>query len=37
VAPGLEHIAGLPGLSAVFHSGTVTVYHLSLAQLTPNN
>jgi hypothetical protein len=37
VAPGLERIAGLPGLSAVFHSGTVTVYHLSLAQLTPNN
>ena len=30
LAPGLKDLDGLPGLTAAFRSGTVTVYHLTL-------
>jgi hypothetical protein len=32
LAPGLKDLAGLPGLTTAFHSGTVTVYHLDLGK-----
>lgn len=37
LAPGLQHLAGLPGLQQVFSAGTVTVYRLNLDQLRPND
>jgi hypothetical protein len=37
LAPGLQHIAGLPGLTEEFHSGTVTIYHLEPEQLSPRS